>query len=388
MSAAPLDNWQIREVPLLPAHLYRIAFGNGTFVANGSGNTVLRSTNGQDWSRHPAPFGVSLDQVEYSFGFLDGRFFVNIIEDFEGPSSLYFSTNGLAWNKNVANAPARMVFGNGVFVGLGEGGLRFSTNALNWISTVNDERFSPAAIAFGGGQFVVVGNQYFDEFGYLSVVMTSTDGLGWTYTRIQDEEEFYNLAFGNGRFVAEGSFGFSVDDYDTNILASSDGIIWTKHGRPDDFSYDFNVLIFGGGLFVATAQNNTNGNPSVLSSADGIDWQVHAVTTNSSDFPFIYGLAYGLGTFVAVGESSLLAQSDPFTNAPVAAPAGLTLRQYPGLTITGTVGGVYAIQATADVTQSNGWQTLHTLTLPYSPCLWFDTQADAPAKRFYRAVAQ
>jgi hypothetical protein len=388
VAAAALDNWHVRDTPLLPAHLFRVAFGNGIFVAVGSGDTILRSTNGVVWSRHPAPLEMELEQGGFPLSFLDGRFFVALEEDFgEGPV-LFTSTNGLQWTKHDEAAPRRMAFGNGVFVGLGDNSLRYSTNGIQWTTAVSEGDFSPAAVAFGGGQFVVVGHQYFNEFGTLSVVLTSTDGLGWTYTRIEEDEEFYNLAFGNGRFVSEGYFGYSGEGADTNILASSDAITWTRHVRPADLSYDYSVLHFGGGFFVAAAINNLDNVPAVVSSVDGIDWEVHSLYTNYTYSSGIYSLAFGHNTFVGVGEYSMLVQSDPLTNAPPAEPATLALRQYPGLTITGTVGKTYAIEATTDVSQTNGWQNVTNLTLSSSPAIWVDLQSTGTVKRFYRAVAQ
>src|SRR5205823_3130752 len=56
---------------------------------------------------------------------------------------------------------------------------------------------------------------------------------------------------------------------------------------------------------------------------------------------------------------------------------------YPGLTITGTVGGSYPIQYVTAITNTN-WTTLTTLTLPSSPYLFIDTTAADVTQRFYR----
>jgi formylglycine-generating enzyme required for sulfatase activity len=68
-------------------------------------------------------------------------------------------------------------------------------------------------------------------------------------------------------------------------------------------------------------------------------------------------------------------------------PAILDLHVYPGLTITGAVGTVYAIQATADLAQTNNWICLEFLRLPTSTHLWLDATAPGSERRFYRAVA-
>lgn len=71
-------------------------------------------------------------------------------------------------------------------------------------------------------------------------------------------------------------------------------------------------------------------------------------------------------------------------------PAGLNLRMYAGLTLTGAVGTVYSIEYVPDLAQTNkpsAWRCLEYLQLPASPYLWSDKSASAADRRFYRAVA-
>ena len=62
----------------------------------------------------------------------------------------------------------------------------------------------------------------------------------------------------------------------------------------------------------------------------------------------------------------------------------LSLQLYAGLTITGPVGSNYAVQYATNLSQTNNWQTLTNLTLPYSPYLWVDTSTPATAQRLYQ----
>src|SRR5208282_437739 len=62
----------------------------------------------------------------------------------------------------------------------------------------------------------------------------------------------------------------------------------------------------------------------------------------------------------------------------------LTVQLYAGLQVLGTVGLVYSIQCTPDLTQTNNWQTLTNLTLPSSPYLYIDTASPDYPRRFYR----
>ena len=65
----------------------------------------------------------------------------------------------------------------------------------------------------------------------------------------------------------------------------------------------------------------------------------------------------------------------------------LAVQLYAGLSITGSVGSVWAIQYTTNLAQSNAWSCLTFLQLPTTNYLWTDTSVPATGRRFYRAVA-
>jgi formylglycine-generating enzyme required for sulfatase activity len=69
------------------------------------------------------------------------------------------------------------------------------------------------------------------------------------------------------------------------------------------------------------------------------------------------------------------------------APPELGIQLHAGLTVTGAVGTVYAIQATADLAQINAWTCLEFLRLPSTTHLWLDPTAPATGRRYYRALA-
>src|SRR5438034_669431 len=68
-------------------------------------------------------------------------------------------------------------------------------------------------------------------------------------------------------------------------------------------------------------------------------------------------------------------------------PATLGIQVYAGVSITGAVGMVYAIQATTNVAGTNGWTCLALVQLPATNYVWVDTSKSATTgQRFYRAV--
>jgi len=82
------------------------------------------------------------------------------------------------------------------------------------------------------------------------------------------------------------------------------------------------------------------------------------------------------------------------TNLPyqvVVNPANVSLGTCPMIYITGTVGYVYAIQSTTDLSNTNSWVTVTNLTLGASSQIWADTATDtskeANPRKFYRVTA-
>jgi len=65
-------------------------------------------------------------------------------------------------------------------------------------------------------------------------------------------------------------------------------------------------------------------------------------------------------------------------------PATLGGQLYLGLSINGTMGTAYAIQATTNLAQTNGWLGQTFVQLPATNYLWIDTSAPATGQRFYR----
>lgn len=73
-------------------------------------------------------------------------------------------------------------------------------------------------------------------------------------------------------------------------------------------------------------------------------------------------------------------------------PPGLTPSLLPGpsigLTMTGTVGRVYIIQTTTDLTQSNLWSTVSFVQLPSNNFMFVDNTTPLPDHKFYRGAQQ
>jgi len=63
----------------------------------------------------------------------------------------------------------------------------------------------------------------------------------------------------------------------------------------------------------------------------------------------------------------------------------LSLSLYAGITIRGSVGGLYEIDYSTSLTSTN-WLTLTNIFLPYSPYFFVDTTSTATGAKYYRAL--
>jgi hypothetical protein len=244
----------------------RVAYGNGRYVSLGSlGSYILTSPDGITWTQSTNLTGP---WTNITFG---NGMFVAVANS--GTNRIATSPDGLTWTTRVApvnNAWQDVIFGNGQFVAMACGaGTTCNSTAGTRIMTSPDgitwtARTSPAsdwrAIAYGGGQYVVVG---------ISSAMTSPDGITWT-TRTFPATNGAYVAYGNGKFVASVlASGGSPNDFE--VLTSSDGgVTWSQTLVPGDTPQS---LTFFDPYFVMGAWGFNSTDPVFLYiSTDGVTW--------------------------------------------------------------------------------------------------------------------
>jgi len=69
-------------------------------------------------------------------------------------------------------------------------------------------------------------------------------------------------------------------------------------------------------------------------------------------------------------------------------PPSLDLRVFAGVNIIGTLGNVYVVQSSSDLSQTDAWTSLAFVQLPSTNYLFVDTTAPVAGNRFYRALLQ
>src|SRR4030095_4868747 len=113
---------------------------------------------------------------------------------------------------------------------------------------------------------------------------------------------------GNGAFV-----GINVNA--SRLLTSPDGVFWTKHGSDATTTTNVNsssgltAVAYGDGTFVAVGwyyDPTVGGVGNIVTSPDGANW----TRQNDASSASLFGITYGQGKFVAVGDGAILASPD------------------------------------------------------------------------------
>jgi hypothetical protein len=138
------------------------------------------------------------------------------------------------------------------------------------------------AITWGDNKFVGAGESGRGAY--------STDGVTWT--AIGDMKfgttPIRAVAYGGGRFVAAGNGGKGA--------YSTDGVTWTPFTTTTSgLTNNITAIIYADGKFVAV-----NDDLWCLYSPDGINWTGIDLQPESDNI--LWGIAYGSGRFVVVGE--------------------------------------------------------------------------------------
>lgn len=190
----------------------------------------------------------------------------------------------------------------GLFVAVGYGGRRaISKDGITWTNDVadvpkgGDDEYLLRDVGYGAGSFVSVGWH----------VKTAPDAITWTDAGKMGQW-LGGIAYGKGKWVAAGGYG--------RRAYSTDGKTW-KDAADGGLHGAFRGLTFGGASgeerWVAVGDG---GRRSV--STDGIAWE-----EGTGDGAAGLGeVAYGGGTFVAIGGKTVLRSTDgkAWKSSPVA----------------------------------------------------------------------
>jgi hypothetical protein len=282
-----------------------VYYGNGRFiVTTWSGWGVKHSTDGINWTSASNPGGSydgNLANIRYGNG-------VYAIADHS--QTVLDSVDGITWNPGSFKGGSASYFsyGNNRFAGA-----RFIDGPTNTVTIdpkftgeINNVRIG--AITPGSGDFTnlsstgsanLVGTVNANNLNIVSKInQTPVLGgfagtTGWTSAGLLAGAANYALAFGNGLFV-------SIRRTTSSTSFSSDGKQWVTSAMP--FIGNWMSLAWGVDKFVAVASAGTTG----AYSGNGISWTSMSMPATAQGW---YAVTYGDDKFVAVGNTSTAAYS-------------------------------------------------------------------------------
>lgn len=358
--------------------LSRVTFGNGQFVASGTAWHVepggyvanqgmfrlLSSADGINWPIRYSDTNVATYAYGVGFGLVFGAGkFVTFDQVSVSQAKVLSSTDATNWTARIVNAdvlPAKMVYDQGKFVGVGRR-IWTSSDGVEWQSYNSGSLHWPS-VAYGHGQFVAIGG---------TAMFKSRDGTNWIAGSLPYGPA--DIAFGNGQFVGVGESAGAPQ-----VVKSSDAILWRKQPTPVGLTsgnHSLASVAFGGGWFVGVGEGGI-----IVTSQDGSQWTVRESGTTQN----LASVAYGNGSFVAVGRRGVILQSGNLLAATLSAP-----RQTPAgfaFAIEGASNQVYRIQATTNLASGN-WVDVETITNAQAVAPFLDRESPRMPHRFCRALA-
>jgi hypothetical protein len=271
-------------------------------IVVGDGGKAAWTANGTRWSSMSvSPFGTSnIRGIAFGTVSVGDRW---VAVGYDG--KIATSTTGTTWTA-VTNTPFgtrsinSVTYGNGRFVAVADGGIIcYSTNGTTWTLATS----APATtqqllcVTLINNRFVAVGgstvavNEAAGTSGTTANQTTTSAGAGtginWSFVRGTGLSiSVRGLAYGNNRYVIGGSGGGI-----TGFYYSTDARNWE---RVDNHPFaSINGLAFGGGTFIAVG-----GQGKMARSTDGVTW---TAVTNPFGTTNINDVVFSNNMFVAVG---------------------------------------------------------------------------------------
>jgi hypothetical protein len=302
-------HWTVRNEPSndLFESVRSLVFGNSIYLALSGRTQVMTSPDGKSWEvvNLAFPFPALADIT-----FRDGLFYA-VSES----GRVFSSANGLDWTELAdlgCRADGIFSAGNGLYVVGGNCPGReilFSADGVNWSGRSLGLRTVIKAVGFDeSAGFVAVGYTFWDPGSVLSgAVFSSRDGIDWTRRDRGFHVLLEDVTYGGGKFVAISGL------FSTNAAAmvSTNGTEWTRANLA--LSGRLRRAAYGNGTHVIIGRNNQRNPPSpIFTSTDAMDWTLQTSATNIGTF--LNAITYAAGRFVAVGFSNTVARSLDGTN--------------------------------------------------------------------------
>jgi hypothetical protein len=177
----PLGPWTIRSTgagsgSISNGRVTDFAYGNGKYVATGVLNHHLTSTDGVTWAVGSAS-GPDYQSIVFGNGVFVKAYYSNQVTT---TAAIGVSADAVTWTSYSVGNGGRLYFIEGYFYQLGAGGLRRSSDGINWttVLTLNYPSQSPRDFAFGYDP--VSGRYYVVVYSTTTIAYASYDPANWT----------------------------------------------------------------------------------------------------------------------------------------------------------------------------------------------------------------
>ncbi len=270
-----------------------IVCAGGGFLASGDTGGMKRSPTGKSWFYDQSDSDIEFCRI---YDFVEHEGTIVGVGERDGADSVIWSScdNGATWasyNLGFLGSFEGVTYGDGIYVAVGEnvGGnsvIASSPDAKTWTLRTSGTFSNFLDVAHGNGIFVAVNAT--------REVVTSPDGITWTARPNASPGVLNAITFAEGKFVA-GS---------TEMHTSTDGITWTM---TDTIVGGANGIAYGAGHFVAVCNGGY-----IHTSDNGSDW----IQRPSPTFQRLWDVAYGNDSFVVVGVTGTILQSDFLASSP------------------------------------------------------------------------
>jgi len=315
----------LQDQPFYPATIDNVSvIWNGnryvTISTSPTYSALLTSATGDNWtlsklSNNP----VSLSDIYYG----NGKY---VITSTNPATPIYTSTDGIVYTTGPtltvpSNSLSSVYYGNGTWVAVGENAIT-SSDTVTWYNSftlVNDGYLNDVIYINTG--WLAVGNQTVNGEAQSIILQSTASGFFWNVvnagvtTNITDA--FLNaLTSGNGLVVIVANSG--------RIFTTSNSAITT----PEQTSGTVNNLVdvaYGNGTFIAVGDNGT-----IVTSADGTTWTVQTSGTTNNLNSVTYNATDS--EFIVVGDNNTILTS---SNGSTWTASALFLQEEPVYTVQG-----------------------------------------------------
>jgi hypothetical protein len=239
----------------------RIRFLNNRFLAigfDGVGNAyVCQSTDGDSWTKQTIFTGASSSNYPIDIAW-NGTYY---IVSASGLANGYRSTDLTTWtNFSFPNYifPGALIYGNGIFVLLGQFQVITSSDGISWATTNLTLPNRPRDVIYANSQFVACCTA--GTTSSTSLFLTSPDAITWTTrTSPTTGAKFFAIIYVLSKYISVGTnfnLNFSI------INTSSDGVSWTEYSPGGAASRGLtfdgtNIFVIGNANSFTTSTNTT-----------------------------------------------------------------------------------------------------------------------------------